>query len=601
LAKRDNKKIGESAVVCLAHAFRNVGNVLTHFDVNDTGVCDDGNIEVYSGYSMSKENLHGMIPVQIKGTTSKPAQKASQKYKVSVTDLRKYLDVYAGVLYFVVFLDPNLNLRGIYYKQYLPYDIQMALRGLVNDDQKTLTDVFRPLPNDARQLERLCLEFVSNAKKQRGTDVIGYLSPEDEDSKNIRFERCEFTKTYYPGESPFSLKPYETGAYLYGTTSSGMRYVIDKLESIVSVQASSPHLLSAGDFSAVYDVVVGEDEAGDYILLGGISLRFGNPPTFTYRDRGGFRARLRDARLVREIVRSRVLHIDGKPLAKLNEDEGSVFRDLDERISRYEGYVSLMDRLSIVPDWNPSDLSGRELWQLDQLASAFLDGRHVKVDEHQETSIVFDIKVSGASLKIVGSLKDDGKYAFYNAASADLVFAAELNSGECIDTDNPLPCLLSFSRSDLESCANISAEQLGLALKRCPLTKANSGFATLKLLDMLNAYDNGAVCRSELLKCCNLIADALLNLNPEAEENPINKAQISYREGHLSENEEDALRSLSILSSSMEVKAAAYILLDQYDLADACIAKLQEDELERFKSWPIFHLRDSERSPRKDL
>ena len=50
--KADNKKIGESAVNHLEIPFNGVTNVLTHFAKNDTGVCVDGFIEVYSGTAM---------------------------------------------------------------------------------------------------------------------------------------------------------------------------------------------------------------------------------------------------------------------------------------------------------------------------------------------------------------------------------------------------------------------------------------------------------------------------------------------------------------------------------------------------------------------
>ena len=53
--KADNKKIGESAVNHLEIPFNGVTNVLTHFAKNDTGVCVDGFIEVYSGTAMVVE------------------------------------------------------------------------------------------------------------------------------------------------------------------------------------------------------------------------------------------------------------------------------------------------------------------------------------------------------------------------------------------------------------------------------------------------------------------------------------------------------------------------------------------------------------------
>lgn len=51
----DNKKIGEAAVDYLNYAFIGVTNALTHFAKDDTGICVDGKIEVYSGTAMTKK------------------------------------------------------------------------------------------------------------------------------------------------------------------------------------------------------------------------------------------------------------------------------------------------------------------------------------------------------------------------------------------------------------------------------------------------------------------------------------------------------------------------------------------------------------------
>ena len=173
----DNKKIGESAVDYLGYAFIRVINVLTHFAKNDTGVCVDGEIEVYSGAAMTKESLYSEIQVQIKGTLKKPSGSGSVKYQVNVTDLEKYLMTYDGVLYFIVFMDKSLNLRQIYYKQYLPYDIHETLRRSKAEGQATLTERFYPLPDDPLQLRRLCMEFVSDQRKQKGIDEACFLMP----------------------------------------------------------------------------------------------------------------------------------------------------------------------------------------------------------------------------------------------------------------------------------------------------------------------------------------------------------------------------------------------------------------------------------------
>lgn len=209
--KADNKKIGESAVNHLEIPFNGVTNVLTHFAKNDTGVCVDGFIEVYSGTAMTKESLLGEIPVQIKGTTSKVAGRDGVKRKVDIVDLEKYLDVYAGVLYFVVFMDSKLSLKEIYYKQYLPFDIRKALKERKHAGQKTITDKFRPLPKDPVQLQRLCIEFVSDYRKQRGTDVVGFLTPVKRETKKLNSRPSSSPRLSTLERCPHPLNPLKPG------------------------------------------------------------------------------------------------------------------------------------------------------------------------------------------------------------------------------------------------------------------------------------------------------------------------------------------------------------------------------------------------------
>ena len=275
----DNKKIGESAVDYLSYAFIRVINVLTHFAKNDTGVCVDGEIEVYSGAAMTKESLYSEIQVQIKGTLKKPSGSGSVKYRVNVTDLEKYLMSYDGVLYFVVFMDKSLNLRQIYYKQYLPYDIREALRRSKAEGQVTLIERFYPLPDDPLQLRRLCMEFVSDQRKQKGIDEACFLMPGELESSEIKFEKIELSKTFYSDEFPISLKPFETGAYLYGTARGGKRYVLERIGSLEMIQSTSSHTLKAGDYECEAVANVGEDRDGRFLTVGGISIRLGETGT----------------------------------------------------------------------------------------------------------------------------------------------------------------------------------------------------------------------------------------------------------------------------------------------------------------------------------
>lgn len=99
----DKKRIEAISVNAVRAAFDSVEEVNPLINENDKKPCIDGSIEVYRSNAMTKENLIGDIFVQIKGTEAK-RKSNNPKRRVEVIDLRKYLDIYHGVLYFCVFI-----------------------------------------------------------------------------------------------------------------------------------------------------------------------------------------------------------------------------------------------------------------------------------------------------------------------------------------------------------------------------------------------------------------------------------------------------------------------------------------------------------------
>ena len=586
----ENKKVGESAVNILEAHFNRANNVLTHFSKDDTGVCVDGAIEVYTSTTMTKGALYGEIPVQIKGTLSKPSGRETEKRKVDVLDLEKYLDVYAGVLYFVVFMDKSFNSKGIYYKQYLPYDIHEALSRKKRDNQATLTEKFLPLPDDADQLRRLCLEFISDQRKQRGTGDVGFLMPGELETSGIHFQKVELTKTLFSDEFPVSLKPFETGAYLYGTTSGGKRYVLDRIGPMEMIQSTSTHTIGAGNYECEAMVDIGEDHEGTFLALGGISLRFGGTGAIKYTDRGGFRNRLRDAKLFRGFALSGEIYLDGSFLGRADALNGVDLDELDRRIEVYEKYVSLMDLLGVVPDWDPSKLSKNDFGQIRRLGEGLEDGSHLSLGDHSESMIVLNSDIAGARIKVVGRRDEDGLYEIFDLTSPDLTFATCRGENGELDTENPMPTLFSLASADLKLLANINQTRLEQALERCPVTAGSADASNNALLEMLTAYDEDAVCEKELLACCGITSKALYDLDPTSEVYAINRAQTLYRMHQLDDGWKDKLRGMAASSDSKEVRTSAFILINQHKLAVSCLDSLGELERKRFMTWPIYKL-----------
>ena len=130
------------------------------------------------------------------------------------------------------------------------------------------------------------------------------------------------------------------------------------------IQSTSSHILKAGDYECEAVVNVGEDRNGRFLTVGGISIRLGETGTINYTDRGGFRDRLRSAKLFRGFARSGEFFFDDTLLGRVGSLSDADFDDLDKRIESHEKFVALMDLLGVVPDWDPSKLSRKDFSQI---------------------------------------------------------------------------------------------------------------------------------------------------------------------------------------------------------------------------------------------
>ena len=135
--------------------------------------------------------------------------------------------------------------------------------------------------------------------------------------------------------------------------------------------------------------------------------------------------------------------------------------------------------------------------------------------------------------------------------------------------------------------ANIDSERFAQILETRPVTCKSAGLSNNKLLEMLSAYDAGAVCAGELLPCCLVLSEALHSLSNDSI-SAINLAQVKLRLGKAFDRSQ--IEKISLTTSDMREKCAAHIVLGNISLAESCFGMLSKDEREDFESWPISNL-----------
>ncbi len=587
----DNKKIEDKAVNEVRSAFNNVDYAVTYFNTGSTDISVDGYIEFYRSVNMNADTLAGNIYVQIKGTCKDPGNDDSPKVNVAVRDLRNFLDVYNGAIYFKVFSLREGTAHGeIYYKVYLPHEIMQTLRRC-DDGQDGILERFKPLPSDPQQLRRICDDFIAGQKNQRGMNAVGFGSLSEWLDKGMEFDHYELTKTLYAGEIPFSLKAMENGAYIYGVTPFGDKHVIDKIENVTSVEMTSgAHEVQSGGFRERMTVIVGEDERGNYLRFGGFTVREGQPGTLDYAGTGDFRSRLRDARLAKELAETGCLKIGNAFACKNGRFSSLSVEELNEQIDVFGRYVSLLDKLGIKTNWDPAELTDKELEHLGMLGAAFVSKRHIGLEDTEDDLLNLNIDIAGARVKVIAKRDAEGKYAFHNPLTLETFFVVGYETDDEPDEINPIPTFFLLNREDFKMAANLDAEQLKRCLERYPISEKTTETVCLKLLDMLHAYDSDAVCSEELLECCLEVAERLIDAEPESKRYLINRLQVQYRKGEVAADDRRVLRKLANDSTEKAVQASAHILLCNVELAQDCISDLDGEERESFRNWPIYNL-----------
>ena len=309
----DNRKIEQNAVNAVKQAFGDVACVYAYIDENDKTECTDGHLQVYSSSSFSVDTIEGQLPVQVKGTTSK-RKSDRPKRQVRVSDLRHYLNIAGGCIYFYVYCGSEARSAEVFYRLLLPYDLKKILAD-VPEHQGRVSLRFDCLPSDAAELTRLVKRAVKDRAKQRVVAGIAPKTIEEFKDVGLCFDECEFGIELLEGESLASLAPYKNGLYIYGKSPWGELYPLDKLENIVGVAIGSRHVVSSGNVSLDAMVMTGENEKGEHVFFRGFDINL-STNKITLNEAGTLTERVEDLALMRAMMQTGELSIDGNGFAR---------------------------------------------------------------------------------------------------------------------------------------------------------------------------------------------------------------------------------------------------------------------------------------------
>ena len=576
----DNRKIEQNAVNAVKQAFGDVACVYAYIDENDKTECTDGHLQVYSSSSFSVDTIEGQLPVQVKGTTSK-RKSDRPKRQVRVSDLKHYLNIAGGCIYFYVYCGSEARSAEVFYRLLLPYDLKKILAD-VPEHQGRISLRFDRLPSDAAELARLVKRAAKDRAKQRVVAGIAPKTIEEFKDVGLCFDECEFGIELLEGETPASLAPYKNGIYIYGKSPWGELYPLDKLDNIVGVAIGSRHVVSSGDISLNAMVMTGENVKGEHVFFRGFDINL-STNKITLNETGTLAERVEDLTLMHSMMQTGELSIDGNGFArgcKLGEGD---LAPLENRMQSLEIIKRVVDTLHYKPKLDVGVLSPQDLRNIETIHKGLVEGELLHYKNRQNGFGY--ITLAGHPIKLVFYQVSEDMYRMVDGLRLDDLTVSVFSQGE-EETPVVVAPLFVQTMQDYVNLANIDSKVFAATLRQYPVTEASSAYVNEKMLEMLFAYDQDACCAEELLKCCEVTVGALEAFT-DREVTLINRFQIAARRRDLTCEEKSELMAVQLNSDSVLSKACAAALRGDSDMASALRASLDEATRTMLDAWPV--------------
>lgn len=591
----DTKKVETTAVQAVRNLIQRC-NILHHsIDEDDKHLVVDGTIEIYNGIPQTKENFIGEVKVQVKGTTGKlrANKRGFIKYSMDVVDLRRFLDVFHGILLFCVAVEKSgLVAKQVYYADLLPYELNKILANGGVDQKKTSVRI-KPFPSDPREVERLIIQFHHEHEMQLKARVSGYGFLDDSFELPPDIKSFSFSSQLFSDESVVSLAGLGGGPYVYGTTTDGRSLVIGKIGDVNMVGVESEHKISVGDFEFMAMVTLGDHKDGFYIEFEGVNIVLSerdNKASLNWSISGDFRRRYHTARFVMEFLKTSAFAMDGLDVLHVEKGtmEEKTLHQLKEAVDAYKPFVATLDVLGIVAKWDPEKMTPKELNDMGFMHHFFVEG--MLLEDVELGSPVVSFNIQGAQVYALARKREESRYELLDILSDRLVFVFGYSDQKAMDKNlgfDPVPALMALGENEFMKAVNLKPKKFSEQLVRFPVTEGNQTPLNQKVLEMLAAYDKGAQQPHALLACATILARKLYEFDSNSETHLLNLAQTLKRDCELEDSKIEMLRDLVIDTHETHVKAAAFALLDDKDMARRCFERCTKDEKAQIENYPI--------------
>lgn len=577
MATIENARIEALSVSKITYLAAVEGGLLAKITTEDKGISFDGHISLFDmGKVGLKDHLIGDVPVQVKGTQSLDFD---GKFRLKLGDYKNFYKK-NGCILFVGKYNAN-GKTEIYYKQLFPLDLKGIIGYCESKGQKSYSVSTKPLANTT--LNKLLRSFFEEASKQNIIH-IDRVEPDKFDSFIVTCPELETD----PDDNIFDQTFYEHGVFGSTTLPIKSLYINSiKIGEITPIQINN-------EIFNLYTEWERSKTTLEVILEKTLKLNFnlGSSGTANYRleilEPYSLDHLLKVIPLIQAMEEVEYLEIGSLVDIKFhtpfrlrlkNSDMGFIFKDLKR----------LYDELGI--DSSLPFGKASNIYQLAKdLTRAYFYGDYSQAFKGSTEAIFFKYFIGDHQLIFHRAKNDKLKSAFSRFVSDEKVLIMFKNEEEEI-ISKPISIYL------IMTCEEITANNANLDLileivEKCDFTDEQFLHVPIRFgLECIKAFDK---CSDP--KALELAKTLYGKLRKEYPNDPvclINLFQTYKRERNL--NHDEIYELVSLLKSPLNVGNAQLfysvnVLLDKAEDAKLHFNKMDEEEKEDLRTYPIYHL-----------
>lgn len=598
----DVEKLGTSAVV---ESISRTDYLDSYINDGDKEPSWDGKIYIYKeeelkkkgNPTLPKKNIIGKVHVQVKGVFTECFDKEEISYPAEISDLKNYLFVSHGAMYFVVYVSRKSNMKKIYYSALPP----LKLRGILKEAESNISTkniTLTAFPTDNGEKYRMVLDCFRHCERQASFASVKLSTIEELSNTGVLEGISSFTVSSKE-DAHDPIKAFlKNETYLYANV-KGTQIPIP-LESIPSQTYFShecPLKITVNDRLFYRSCIIIRSQKTTSYKIGESFLYThfleNDKVEMKYTDSDSLRNFIIDVPFILAVFEAGYFELNGNKISvNFNDTDKTAFIEEHQKLlENWKKAKKMFTLLGVTEDINISKLNSKDFQNIHSLVKVFVDHENkvcfekdiayklelVKIEKHK---FLLEYILYDEDKKIY-EINDffNSKHPFYGTYSTD-------------NKEYECSRYMLLKADDLIEITNVKFDVLLPSFKAIEENSNIHSDALFFMLELLLAYDK---CIDKKRKNVLIKTADDFSLWIEREENGtsdiglINRLQVLKRQRELTKKENQSLYRLIERKPETNLTVAAHLLLGNQDIAEFYFEELNNEAQEDFKRYPIYY------------